>query len=83
MVHVTAQLRTLDERFPRQTRENATIFNEEMAVYWARQPFDVTILDWWNLTANVQTSDGFHSLSDVNLVKATHLLNMMDLLSQK
>lgn len=71
----TAQSRNLDSKYPLQSRENALKFNQEMAAYWAKQPFPVTILDWWNLTADSQTSDGFHSLSDVNFVKALHVVH--------
>jgi len=74
----TAQSRTLDKRYPKQSRESALIFNDGMEEYWAEQSFPVITLDWWNLTADSQTADGFHSLADVNLMKATQLLHAMN-----
>ena len=36
-------------------------------------------LDFVNLTAGAQTSDGLHSLSDVNLIKAHALVRVLEL----
>ena len=38
---------------------------------------DIVIIDWWRLTAEAQTSDGVYLLSNVNLVKANQLVNIM------
>jgi hypothetical protein len=39
---------------------------------------DVLFLNWWNMTINAQTSDRVHSLMDVNVAKASHLLYLME-----
>jgi hypothetical protein len=78
----TSQSRILDTKYPTQSRENAIIFNAEMEALLAKQPeLNVSIVDWHSLTAESQTSDGFHSLSDVNVVKGYHLLHVLDQLS--
>lgn len=64
----------------RQSRERALEFNKKMAKYWSTQSFPVTTLDWWNMTKESMTSDGLHSVSEVNLLKATHLLHAMNLI---
>ena len=43
--------------------------------------FDFLTLDFVPLTLNASSSDGYHFLSDVNLVKAMYTLNLMDLLT--
>jgi hypothetical protein len=79
---MNAQSTVLDEDRPHQSRENAIVFNEE-----TREAFmsiglipgeDVVILDWWNLTADAQYSDGLHYLSDVNLAKAAQILYLAE-----
>lgn len=40
------------------------------------------ILDFMNLTSDAQTSDGFHSLTDVNVAKAFALLRLSELVSK-
>lgn len=42
MVGLTAQSRSLDERFPHQARENAAIFNEAMEKYAEKRSMDVS-----------------------------------------
>ncbi|KAL7465163.1 hypothetical protein ACHAXS_005489 [Conticribra weissflogii] len=77
-----AQAKEMDAIWPHQSRENAVLFNENI-----KQSFidagilpgqDVLILDWWNMTKDSQSSDGLHSLSDVNLAKAAQLLYLAD-----
>lgn len=64
--------------WPHQSRANALLFNEAM-----RNSFisiglvpgeDLLILDWLNMTVNAQSSDGMHSLSDINLAKAAQII---------
>jgi hypothetical protein len=80
-----AQSRKLDKAYPNQSRENATLFNSEMEVlisdrFPKSKGFNITFLNFWNMTRDSQSSDGFHYLSDVNLVKAMVLFNHMDLI---
>ena len=44
----------------------------------------VLYIDLYNLTLDgvSRTSDGFHSLSDVNMIKASYVLNIMDAMSR-
>ncbi|CAK0733191.1 hypothetical protein CVIRNUC_000239 [Coccomyxa viridis] len=74
-----AQSRTLDHKYPGQTRELMIDFNIEVSRY-LREKHAMDYFDPWNLTKNAPTSDGYHQLSDVNLVKAMYLLNYLDML---
>jgi hypothetical protein len=76
-----AQSRSTDAKYPRQSRENGLVFNQEMQRLLL--PHGIPILDWWNLTADAQTSDGVHYLVDVNYAKAQHLLYLAELLSKE
>lgn len=77
-----AQSRVADEYYPHQSRENGLLFNEEIRKSFESTGLvlgkDVLILDWWNMTADAQSSDGVHYLSDVNLAKAAHLLYLVE-----
>ena len=44
---------------------------------------NVTVVDWINLTADAQTSNGFHFLTDVNLFKGYYLLALAKLLKRQ
>jgi hypothetical protein len=80
-VAFSSQSRSLDKRYPHQSRENATLFNEEMNAQVQEAIPNVTIIEWWNLTLDAQTSDGFHFLTDVNLLKANHFLHVIKYLA--
>ncbi|KAL7530710.1 hypothetical protein ACHAXR_009119 [Thalassiosira sp. AJA248-18] len=79
---MNAQSSELNKHYPHQSRENALIFNEDMKESFASVGLipgqDVFILDWWNLTADAQSSDGVHYLSDVNLAKAAQILYLVE-----
>eukprot|EP00040_Diaphanoeca_grandis_P025967 m.144645 g.144645 ORF g.144645 m.144645 type:complete len:601 (+) comp30386_c0_seq2:233-2035(+) len=75
---VGTQSRVLDEKYHNQRRENAFIFNKEMAEYAAAM--QVPSVNFLNLTADAQTSDGNHYLSDVNVAKAHVLLSVADMM---
>lgn len=75
-----SQSRQLDTQYPLQTRENAFIFNQEMEIELKKRLEDIVIIDWWRLTAEAQTSDGLHSLTDINVMKANHLINILSYL---
>lgn len=71
-----AQSRKLDKKYPHQTREVYMATNKIVTDYiW--QTYRVHFFDFWNLTRNAMTSDGYHYLSDVNLLKAMYILNYM------
>jgi hypothetical protein len=74
-----AQSRSLDGPFPHQSRENAIVFNENIARHFKETSYsgiNIHVIDWWNFTRDAQTSDGFHYLSDINVFKAYHVLNL-------
>ena len=72
----SAQRRQLDKQYIWQTRENARSFNAEVAVHMLSK-YGVRMLDTWNVTVEAASSDGFHWLSDVNLVKAMAVVHYM------
>jgi hypothetical protein len=76
--------------YPQSHHDNVHKYNRQMALWFRGEEFQssfpllkVYLLDFWNITSqNVnQTSDGFHSLTDTNLVKATTTLNLMKLIA--
>lgn len=77
-----AQSRALDEKYPHQSREKAITFNEEIRDSFLDIGFmpgrDVVILDWWNMTAEAQSVDGLHYMTDVNLAKASQILYLAE-----
>ena len=77
-----AQSPSLNNQFPHQSRDNAIRFNVNMRELFVSRGLipgkDVLIMDWWNLTANAQSSDGVHQLSDVNMAKAAHILYLVE-----
>ncbi|EED87604.1 predicted protein [Thalassiosira pseudonana CCMP1335] len=78
-----AQSRTMDEKYPHQSKENAIVFNEEMKqLFQSRDDIklgkDVLVLDWYNMTSDAPSSDGVHSLSDVNLAMAAQILYLIE-----
>jgi len=75
-----AQSRQLDKKYPLQTRENAHTFNIAMESELKKHLPNITIIDWWGVTAEAQTSDGVHFLSDVNLFKASVVANVIEFL---
>jgi hypothetical protein len=77
-----AQSRSLDPKYPHQSREAAEVFNHGMSEYLSSLTMNVTELHFWNLTKDAQTSDGMHFLSDVNIMKAFLLLQVAHLLKE-
>lgn len=75
---MSVQSRLLDSHYPHQSREQVKVFNEITSRKMAEE-FQVESLDWFNLTAEAPKSDGFHSLTDVNLLKAMYILHYMSL----
>ena len=76
----TAQSAALDVRYPQQSRSAAIEFNRKMQEYLNSSGFgdEIVTVDWWNLTADSPTSDGLHSLTDVNLAKAAQVLYLSE-----
>lgn len=70
-----SQSRVLDRLYPRQTRDKAVIFNEDVDDYVSTE-YGMIPVNFWNLTKDAQTSDGLHSLSDVNIFRANALLHV-------
>ena len=77
-----AQSPSLNNQFPHQSRDNAIRFNMNMRELFVSRDLiqgkDVMIMDWWNLTANAQSSDGVHQLDDANMAKAAHNLYLVE-----
>lgn len=83
-IGATAQSRLLDSEYNHQSREYAIEFNQEMKSLILNSGLPgsekIIFMDWWNMTADSQSSDGLHSLMDINLAKVSQLLYLMDLL---
>ena len=77
-----AQSRELDDKYPHQSRENGILFNSAIERELKRQIEDVVIVDWLWLTSEAQTSDGFHFLTDVNIVKANLFIHILTQLNK-
>jgi hypothetical protein len=67
------------KKYPHQNKEYVHSYNTETAKWLYENYPQVISLDFWNLSAEAldHTSDGFHMLTDVNLIKATTVLNLM------
>ena len=75
---LNAQSRLLDGAHPIQTREKAIVFNQAVRKALAHEP-GLVFIDFFNVTLNAQTSDGYHFLSDVNVAKADVFLSALEL----
>lgn len=77
-VALESQSTALDEAYQHQSSENVVIVNEELSKSFISIGLvpdeDILVLDWMNMTAGAQSSDGLHSLSDVNLAKAAQII---------
>jgi hypothetical protein len=79
-----SQSRVLDARFPVQNRDVIhSTFNPTVQRLIQQAGIHAKIIDWWRLTEDAQTSDGFHHLTDVNLLKAWHLIHLADLFTRE
>lgn len=80
---LNTQSKDLDLQFPHQAAGSAFAFNQDIEHFLLthHRHWAVTILDFLPLTADAPSSDGYHFLSDVNLVKAMYLFNLMDFLT--
>ena len=80
---MSSQSLGLDDKYPHQSRESAYSFNEHIIAYLQEKPFPIYILDQHNLTMDAQTSDGFHYLSDVNLLKVYFIIHLSTQIKQE
>jgi len=76
---LNAQSRSLDRKYPHQSRENALTFNDQLVEAFANDD-GVRVVDFWNLTLDAQSSDGYHYLTDVNSVKADVVVAIVDMI---
>lgn len=79
---INTQSRSLDAKYPHQSRENASIFNQAIADRLKHESV-VTMVDFMSLTADAPTSDGYHYLSDVNIVKADVFVALVRLIQKE
>jgi len=79
-IGATAQIRSMDLKYPHQSRESAIIFNNEVSQHFKKN-YNLSTINFLPLTRNAQSSDGLHHLSDVNMVKAVYIYNYMKLLN--
>jgi hypothetical protein len=68
----------LDTKYPHQSKENAILFNDATEKYVINR-YNVESLNFINMTTHAYVSDGYHYLSEVNIMKAIYLLNVMEL----
>eukprot|EP01041_Mallomonas_annulata_P010311 gene10311-21513_t len=89
---LTSQAQFMDALFPHQKREISTIFNMELHNFVynfqkfeneniANENISIGYFDFLNLTQNAPTSDGYHFLTDVNMLRSMYFLNYLDLLT--
>jgi hypothetical protein len=71
-------------RYPHQDKASVQAYNRDVANWLKKSYPKLIILDFWNLSAQAldRTSDGFHQLTDVNLIKASTVLNLMHQMSK-
>lgn len=73
-------LPAIEKKYPSQRRDRVARYNDEVAA-WLHQEYPLAMtLNFYNMTLEAvnRTSDGFHSLTDVNVMKVTSILAMMD-----
>lgn len=76
--------KVVEKKYPHQHRSLIKVQNLYIHRWLDRYYPRVLYIDLYNLTLDgtERTSDGFHSLSDVNMMKATYVLNLMDGMSR-
>lgn len=69
----------VEKKYPNQDKALAAVFNHNVSTWLRANHPRVHFLDPWNITreATQRTSDGCHSLTEVNFLLALTLLNMM------
>jgi hypothetical protein len=83
-ISATKQLSPLDKIFPTQDANHVLKFNQNMESFFeglsSSRGVNVTILDVFNASDGAMTSDGYHNLSEYNLLIAMSVLNVLKLL---
>ena len=74
-VGVSSPSRSMDFRWPHQSRANQLRYNERVSSWL--ENFGIRTIDFFNLTLGAATSDGNHYLSEVNALKAQAMINVM------
>ena len=72
------------QRYPHQSAENGIIFNQQMEhLFQHNGHYNLTTIDWMNLTRRAQTSDGIHYLTNANYFKFQQILVLAELMQQE
>jgi hypothetical protein len=79
----TAQSPFLDTIYNQQSMANGVKFDEIMDGLFARFNLSVPTLRWIPLTLGSMKTDGLHSMTDVNLQKAQHLMILATMLKRE
>lgn len=69
----------VEKMYPHQARALSNDFNVKISSWLHEHHPNVLFLNPWNITREAvrRTSDGFHGLSDTNMLHATTMLNLM------
>jgi len=77
---LNSQSIALDKKYPHQSDANATLFNDHVSQFVAKR-FSMLTLDFLPLTRQADVSDGYHYLTEVNVLKAMYWYNLLHLWS--
>jgi len=71
------------DKYPHQAPKYGLAHNRGIAEYLGNEFPSAKMISFWNMTMEAanRTSDGFHHLTDINLMKAMILINIMDLMA--
>ncbi len=79
--------KAVSDKYPDQSDARTLAFNQDLGANLAKDFPEVVFLNLWELSREFvlgnRTSDGFHSLSDSNLIKTMMLFNAMKLMLQQ
>jgi len=74
---MNAQDSALDVRFPHQSRNAALKYNAQ--VHSRAAALGAIVIDWFNMTLDAPSADGYHFLTEVNVLKAAHFMRLGEL----
>ena len=80
-IGVSAPSRSMDQSWPHQSRDRQKAFNSYVSAWLAQ--LGIPTLHFFNLTLEAATSDGNHYLSEVNMLKASAILNVMHIMQSE
>jgi hypothetical protein len=71
------------KKYPHQNHESTKKFNSDIAIFLEKKYKHVKFINFFPLTLEAlnRTSDGFHHLRDINVIKALTILHIMDLMT--